>query len=48
MAKNSVAKNELFLLIFHSFALTLPSKMAKILRLGKKRNGFFVFALDFS
>ena len=28
--------------------VTLPSKMAKLLRLGKKRNEFLCFALDFS
>ena len=30
------------------FARTLPSKMANLLRLGKKKNKFFCFALDFS
>ena len=30
------------------FFVTLPSKMAKILRFGKKRNEFLCFALNFS
>jgi len=29
------------------FVVTLPSKMAKLLCLGKKKNKFFCFALDF-
>ena len=32
----------------HSYFVTLPSSTAKLLRLGKKKNKFFCFALDFS
>ena len=37
-----------FVLYCSHLFIPLPSKMAKILRLGKKKNEFFCFALDFS
>ena len=33
---------------FPNFFVTLRPKVAKLLRLGKKKNKFFCFALDFS
>ena len=37
-----------YIWLFFRFFVTLPSKMAKLLCLGKKRNQFLCFALDFS
>ena len=34
--------------LFLRFFVTLPMDLAKLLRLGKKRNEFLCFALDFS
>ena len=41
---------EMLKYIWHFLRLfvTLPLKMANLLRLGKKRNNFLCFALDFS
>ena len=47
--KSSVSEEKTkFVLFFAQLFVTLPSKMAKLLRLGKKRNKFLCFALDFS
>ena len=40
-------KKLVFFIFAHLF-VTLPLKMAKLLRLGKKRNEFLYFALNFS
>ena len=40
--------NGLRLQSYTFFFVTLPSMMANLLRLGKKKNKFFCFALDFS
>ncbi|MBQ8948286.1 MAG: hypothetical protein IJ059_00655 [Prevotella sp.] len=45
---NANEKNEFFSLHFAHLFVTLPSKMANLLHLGKKRNKFLCFALDFS
>jgi len=44
----SEEKTNAFVLFFSRFFVTLPKKSAKLLRLGKKKNQFFCFALDFS
>ena len=47
--KNGLSQVELaFLLHFTRFFVTLSSATTKLLRLGKKRNKFLCFALDFS
>ena len=45
--RNERNKKNLLSIIYYLF-VTLPSEMAKLLRLGKKRNEFLCFALDFS
>ena len=45
---SEMKRKRAFLLHFSRFFVTLPSEMAKLLRLGKKRNEFLCFALDFS
>jgi len=41
-------KTNEFVLFFTQLFVTLPIKSANLLRLGKKKNKFFCFALDFS
>ena len=44
----NVTINDKRMLFCSRLFVTLPQKMANLLRLGKKKNIFFCFALDFS